>query len=258
IFGEQQKFKGQWWLMHNLLIPFGGKNDFKDINRNVCTKLLKKQNFDVFHPTFFDSYFLPYLDKKPFVLTIHDMIPELYPQYFQQDDFQIIGKQILAPKASAIIAVSETTKKDVVRILNVPEEKVFVIHHGCSMSPLTDNQRYFDDPYILYVGERFGYKNFSQFVTAAVTTLKRHEDLNIVCTGRPFSLAEKTLFSTLGISDRMHHFWADTDSQLYSLYHNAECFVYPSEYEGFGIPILEAYTADCPVLLNDASCFPEI
>ena len=61
-----------------------------------------------------------------------------------------------------------------------------------------------------------------------------------------------------GVEDRFYHRWIMSDNEMYSLYHNAICFVYPSEYEGFGIPILEAYQAECPVLLNNASCFPEI
>ena len=61
-----------------------------------------------------------------------------------------------------------------------------------------------------------------------------------------------------GVKDRFVSCWVKNDNVLYSLYHNALCFVYPSEYEGFGIPILEAFQADCPVLLNNASCFPEI
>ena len=66
------------------------------------------------------------------------------------------------------------------------------------------------------------------------------------------------MFANYNLNNRFIHYWASTDKELYSLYHHAFCFVYPSEYEGFGIPILEAYRAGCPVLLNNASCFPEI
>ena len=72
------------------------------------------------------------------------------------------------------------------------------------------------------------------------------------------NLKEKEMLKEYGVGDRLCHHWVTNDNELFSLYHHAKCFVYPSEYEGFGIPLLEAYQADCPVLLNNASCFPEI
>jgi glycosyltransferase involved in cell wall biosynthesis len=83
-------------------------------------------------------------------------------------------------------------------------------------------------------------------------------EVSVVCTGRLFNQEEEDLFSELGVRDRFIHYWVSSDENLFSLYHYALCFVYTSEYEGFGIPILEAYQAECPVLLNQRSCFPEI
>lgn len=227
---------------------------------NYSIRMLKGQQFDVFHPTYFSNYFLPYLKNKPFVLTIHDMIPELYPQQFQNDTFQIRMKRELAPLASAIVAVSESTKNDIVRILHVPEEKVHVVYHGCSFPNESDVQIPINqgNPYILFVGGRRGYKNFDGFLRHAVPFLRKHSEVSVVCTGTPFNETEKQLFSELGLLSRLVHYWVKTDEEFFSLYHQALCFVYPSEYEGFGIPILEAYQADCPVMLNRASCFPEI
>lgn len=79
---------------------------------------LKKGDFDIFHPTF-DDYFLPFLGKKPFVITVHDMIPEI----FSIDKHQVEQKLAIIPKATHIVAVSERTKQDLVRIMHVPEEK---------------------------------------------------------------------------------------------------------------------------------------
>lgn len=231
---------------------------YPNYNKNYAIWLLQKGGYDIFHPTFFDDYFLPYLNGKPFVLTIHDMIPEQYPQYFQRDDFQIRMKRKLVPLASAIIAVSETTKRDVVRILNVSEEKVHVIYHGCSFPKVDSSRPLVDGAYILYVGDRFGYKDFELFLKYVASVLKRHEELRVICTGQPFNDHEQQIMKQQGLQDRFIHYWVSTDEEFYALYHHAVCFVYTSEYEGFGIPILEAYQADCPVMLNDASCFPEI
>ena len=186
------------------------------------------------------------------------MIPELYPQFYRPDDIHIIMKRKLAPLAKAIIAVSENTKKDIIRFLNIPEEKVYVVYHGCSFSSLQSSHSPYSFPYLLYVGDRFGYKNFIPFVKQVSPVLKQHKGLRVICTGKPFEKEEIILFKELGVSNLFINTWVKTDAELYTLYHHAECFIYPSDYEGFGIPILEAYQADCPVLLNRASCFPEI
>ena len=88
--------------------------------------------------------------------------------------------------------------------------------------------------------------------------LRRHKDLKVVCTGNPFTPEEKYFIETMGMEKRFIQTFVKTDQEFLDLYNHAVCFVYPSEYEGFGIPILEAYKADCPVMLNEASCFPEI
>lgn len=233
-------------------------NSFINVNKNKTIKLLKQGNFDVFHPTYFEDYFLDYLNGKPFVLTIHDMIPELYPQFFNRDDLQIRMKQKLAPLASAVIAVSETTKQDILKFIDIPEEKIHVIYHGTNIISTTNDKPLFDFPYILYVGERHFYKRFNEWLKEAAVFLKQHIEVKVVCTGRPFSIEETSIMDNLGIRESFIQFFVTDDAKFYSLYHNAIAFVYTSEYEGFGIPILEAYQAGCPVLLNHASCFPEV
>ncbi len=229
-------------------------------NKQRSINLVKQGNYDIFHPTFFDHYFLDYLQEKPFVLTIHDMIPELYPQYFDaKNDFQINMKRKLAPLASAIIAVSNSTKQDIVNILNIPEEKIHVIYHGCKKTSITyTNNNITNGPYILYVGERGAYKNFIPWIKYVRIILEKYKEIKVLCTGKPFSKEECEYLTNYGIMDRFVQYFANTDEELQNLYRNAICFVYTSEYEGFGIPILEAYQAQCPVLLNNASCFPEI
>ena len=225
------------------------------INLFETESVLKKGDFDIFHPTFFDDYFLPFLGKKPFVITVHDMIPEI----FSIDKHQVEQKLAIIPKATHIVAVSERTKQDLVRIMHVPEEKVSVIYHGSDEEPYTPSTTApIAEEYILFVGTRYEYKNFKAFCKSCVGILKRHPQLKIVCTGVPFSPEEIQFFESLGIKERIVHKFVQTSQELLDLYHYAFTFVYPSKYEGFGIPILEAYKADCPVMLNRASCFPEI
>lgn len=225
------------------------------INRNEARSVIKNGDYDIFHPTFFDDYFLRLIGKKPFVITVHDMIPEI----FSMDAPQAQQKLAVIPKATHLIAVSEQTKKDLVRIMNVPEEMVSVVYHGADEEPyIPSSTAPIAEEYILYVGARYEYKNFTAFCKSCVGILKRHPQLKIVCTGVPFSPEEIQLFESLGIKKRMVHRFVQTRQELFDLYHYAITFVYPSKYEGFGIPILEAYKADCPVMLNRASCFPEI
>lgn len=246
--------KGRVFDLYNKLIG----RDYYNWNRQTSILALQRGDFDVFHPTFFQEYFVEHLGGKPFVLTIHDMIPELYPQFFREDDMQIVLKRKLAPLASAIAAVSERTKQDILRFIDVPEEKIHVIYHGANFMKPTDDCSLFAFPYILYVGDRWGYKRFKEWLVFVAPFLKRHGDVKVVCTGKPFREDELCVMEELGMKDSFVQYFVKEDKDFYTLYHNAIAFVYTSEYEGFGIPILEAYQADCPVLLNHASCFPEV
>ena len=247
-------FKGQGRL-YNLYTRLCPEHTSFGRNKFYAIETLKKGDFDIFHPTFFDDYFLPYLNDKPYVLTVHDMIPELF---FSKRDGQVRKKPWLCEKAAHIVAVSQKTKDDLIDILKIPEDKISVVYHGapdysCQIksSPLIEGR------YILYVGNRLGYKNFIPMIESLVPVLHNHEDIRVVCTGEEFSKKEKKIFRDVDLEKRIIHYRA-SDSDLQNLYAHALCFIYPSLYEGFGIPILEAYNAHCPVLLNNRSCFPEI
>lgn len=233
-------------------------NRMPKINKLESIERLEGGDFDIFHPTFFNPYFFKYLGNRPYVLTVHDMIPELFPQYYEHDNWQIQQKNMTIPRAAHLIAVSEQTKMDLCRIMGVKEEQVSVIYHGADETPYVPSANNRDYEYILYVGDRHFYKNFNIFAQSCVPILKRHKDLKVICTGKPFTEEEKAMFQSWGLSDRFVQHFVKTDQEMLDLYHYAVAFVYPSSYEGFGIPILEAYKAQCPVLLNHASCFPEI
>ena len=232
--------------------------DYWHINKVKSIERLEKGEYDVFHPTFFDDYFLDHLHGLPFVLTIHDMIPERYPEFFCENDNQILMKRKLAPLADAIVAVSETTKQDILRFIDVPEEKIHVVYHGANFMKPTNDASLFSFEYILYVGDRFGYKRFKEWLPHLKPFLMKHPNVMVLCTGIAFNDEELQLMASLGIADRFCHHFVKDDQEFYSIYHHAVAFIYTSEYEGFGIPILEAYQANCPVLLNNASCFPEV
>lgn len=231
-------------------------------NQRASCRALRRGAFDVFHPTLTDdAYFLELLaPDQPLVITIHDMIPALFPAHYPTHDAGVLAR--IAHRANRIITISENTRADVLRLLPVNPERVRVISHGYS-----DRQHPAGEPvlatpgrYVLFTGSRALYKNFGCLVEAlALLPAVVAQGLHLVCAGGgAFSAAERELLHRTGWSARAHQFGRVSDGQLNQLYREAQAFVFPSEYEGFGLPILEAYGQQCPVVLSDASCFPEI
>jgi glycosyltransferase involved in cell wall biosynthesis len=228
------------------------------LNEWASVRELEKQGFDVFHPTYYDPYFLDHLKRKPFVLTICDMIHEIYPEHFSPRDRTRERKAILARAATRIIAPSETTRADVVRYLDIDSAKIDVIHLANSLGGESEAVPV-PESYLLYVGGRGRrYKNFANFFGAFARLAAAFPALHLVCVGeRGFAPQELAAIRGHGLESRCRSVPA-TDRQLAFLYRRAAVFVYPSLYEGFGLPILEAFASNCPVALSDASCFPEI
>lgn len=251
LWGTKFRGKGKVYSLLSKLAPSMtslGRNKLESINQ------LKKGDFDIFHPTYFYDYFLPYLKGKPFVLTIYDMISE---KFFPQNDLQTINKRKMVKTAAHIIAISEKTKQDIVELLHVDPAKISVIHLAVPEVKNIITQPLINDKYILFVGHRFSYKNFIPMAESLSPILNRNRDIKLVCTGIPFTQEEIVKLRSLGIYDSVIHL-RPSDEELRNLYSHAMCFIFPSLYEGFGIPILEAYQSGCPVLLNNKSCFPEI
>jgi len=251
-------FKGKWRL-YQLKNRLCHPKTISESNKEKAIELLKNQDFDVFHPTYYNPYFLEYLGNKPFVLTIHDMIHEKYPEFYLGAG-EVRNKKLLAEKAAKIIAISESTKKDIIDIYGKEfESKIELVYHGSSLKAAHSNAVDFRakyGKYILFTGSRTAYKNFYSTVHFMADFL-RSNDMNLVCTGSKFSDEELKYFSDINLSDRIKHHFAKED-EIYALYNQAQCFIFPSYYEGFGIPVLEAFECGVPCILSDASCFREI
>ena len=258
-FMEGREFRGKWSL-HAARNKFRKPIDAEAVNKKVAIAALQRQDFDVFHPTYYDDYFLPFIGNKPFVLTVHDMIHEIYPEYFNLADRTSDRKRRLAQKADKILAVSEWTKKDLVQFFDIPAEKVEVIHLANSMGiAVAPPIRPFALPmrYVLFVGSRTVYKNFFFFINSMRALLAADLELQIICAGAEFNKNEHMFFEIQGLADRVHH-RAASDIELQLLYQQAQVFVFPSLYEGFGLPVLEAFSCGCPTVLGNAGSLPEI
>ena len=243
------------WIGNVLLAKKSRSNKW---NKQYSKYLIGKNNFDVFHPTYFNPYFLKRL-KKPLVVTVHDMIYEAMPEYFPSNDPLPYHKRLLMDRADKIIAISEITKADILKYSNVNEDKIEVIYHGIDLStPNHQNVANLPKNYILFVGDREKYKNFHLLAEAFKIVSLKYDDLKFVLAGGgPITYGDSEFLRRHSILDKTIQLSA-SDEQLNTLYKNAICFVYPSLYEGFGLPILEAFKNNCPVLLSNCSCFEEI
>ncbi len=233
-------------------------------NRGESIRLLQEQDFDIFHPTYYEPYFLPYLGKKPYVVTVYDMIHELFPQYFKSGDQTKVWKKQLIEHAGAVIAISENTRQDIIKFTKADPDRIQVIHlgnpfeHGSAPVGSCSDSPSFEKPYLLFVGGRPAYKNFDLFIESVAGMLRDREELHVVCAGwLPFSSRERKVFGELKISRKVHHAKIN-DTILKNLYQDARAFVFPSLYEGFGLPVLEAFSCGCPVVMSNASSLPEI
>jgi glycosyltransferase involved in cell wall biosynthesis len=234
-------------------------------NRRESLRMLRERDFDIFHPTYYNPYFLDHLGKAPYILTIYDMIHEQYPGEFDTRDPTSAGKKILAENAKVIIAISENTKADIVKFLDIDPGKIQVIPLASSFNPeiivrqkSVTRKRNLPGKYLLFIGNRFSYKNFAFLVEALFPVFKNNDDLHLICAGGgKFTGPEIELIRKMNMASRVHICPAD-DASLQQLYKNAFAFVFPSLYEGFGIPVLEAFSCGCPAILSNTSSLPEV
>lgn len=199
------------------------------------------------------------------VITLHDMIHEKFREHFHSNDKTIQNKKAAINRADHIICVSESTKRDAIEMLGIRPEKISVVHLGFHLmqdSNKLQSKKITDlniKPYLLYVGSRKGYKNFQRLLMAYAESSMLKSEFNLICFGGgKFNNQELSLFSKLNLTTMQVIQQSGNDEVLAKLYKNASIFVYPSLYEGFGIPPLEAMSYGCPVVCSNVSSIPEV
>ncbi len=229
----------------------------KLINRVYTFICVIIKQYDIIHPTWYAPY-IHIFCKKKIIITIHDMIHEIYGESNIKD---IMLKKRAIYESDAIIAISENTKNDILKIYpDIPRNKIKVIYHGTNHLPDSKKPERFDIPerYILFVGKRDGYKNAEVLIKAMAYVVQKRKDIILFMVGGgSFDKKELNMINTLKLENNVIQNNV-SDAELAYLYENAICFVYPSKYEGFGFPLLEAFDNNCPVISSNASCLPEI
>ena len=222
---------------------------------------------DIVHETYY--YPQPRAPRRaPVIVSVYDMTYERFPENFRHNDPIPGWKRKSVARADHVICISEHTRRDLLELCDVAPEKVSVTYLGFDSlaSLLIDEpaaqvrQRFCgsDRPYLLYVGSRTGCKNFPALIQAFAASTPLRSDFTLLCFGGgAFTPAEQDLIARAGLTERVR--WAaGPDAALASCYRHAAAFVYPSLYEGFGIPPLEAMSLDCPVVCSNASSIPEV
>ncbi|MFA6458027.1 MAG: glycosyltransferase family 1 protein [Patescibacteria group bacterium] len=238
-------------------------------------KILNSEDLNLMHFTHFNA---PILYHRKSIVTIHDLTLSKFPGKKMNKLVHRLAYNLVLRRAtshaSKIIAVSQNTKKDLMELLKINSDKIEVVWNGVGREfvpsfPTELSRRQLEQKfgirknYLLYVGVWRDHKNILGMLEAMAQVVARQKDFDgeIVITGRPNKFYAPEIFAKvrdLGLED--HFVFTDLvdDRDLLQLYQNARVFVFPSFYEGFGLPPLEAMACGVPVVASNASSIPEI
>ena len=232
---------------------------FRDFRRTI--RRLGEDGY-IYHSTYYNSRNLRCARKygMPTVVTVFDFISEKYPDPKPRYR-QILNEKIESLSlADRVISISHNTKKDLLEYSSTRPERVSVIPLASSFESITSDGDVSKprSQFILYVGKRDGYKNFSTLLHAFAHGSRMRTQLQLIAFGGgAFTEFEVKEISSLGVAEAVLNVQG-TDEELRNLYQNAKLFIYPSLYEGFGLPLLEAMSLGCPVLASNTSSIPEV
>jgi glycosyltransferase involved in cell wall biosynthesis len=225
-------------------------------NHALCLRCASKHPSAIIHQTYYSE--VQYPTSHPLVLTVADMIDQRFPEMSTAVPTSL--KRRNCERADRIIAISDATKKDLIELFEISSEKITVVHLADSLPKLArpKTQEPNSEKYLLYVGKRGDYKNFRRLLEAFAASpfLKRHFHL-VAFGGGTFSKNERRSMEQLKVTDQVRYATGD-DLALVGYYRNAMAMVYPSLYEGFGLPILEAMGQGCPVICSEYGSLREV
>ena len=233
-------------------------HEYKSIGRYFM-RVQPRRRLDVVHNTFYLPHGLAGYPGAKRVVTVHDMIPELMPKTRRRLDFVTLKKRYVM-SADHVICVSEFTREDLVRTYGQIKAPISVIHHGVGpeFQPGAARPAGLPAKYVLFVGNRGHYKDAGVLMRAFATIAKVETDLSLLFVGGGgFSSEEQGMLHDLGIQARVAQI-SLPDDQMPGAYGNALMCVFPSRFEGFGLPALEAMACGTPTILARATSLPEV
>jgi glycosyltransferase involved in cell wall biosynthesis len=219
----------------------------------------RKGHVDLVHNTFYLPWGFRDYPQAPRVMTIHDMIPEIFPETRRRLD-KLTLKHRYFMRADHIICVSEATRRDLQRIYGETETEITVVHHGVDevFRQVENRVPNVPEEYILFVGHRGAYKDAATLISAYAKLISQEAVPHLLFVGGgAFTREELSVFRNLGISELVHQV-SLSESEMPSVYSHARMLVFPSRYEGFGLPALEGMACGTPVILADSSALPEV
>jgi glycosyltransferase involved in cell wall biosynthesis len=233
------------------------------------TKNANQLNLDLYHGLSNEIPLNSHLMKAKKLITVHDLIFMRFPEFYNAADrkmYTIKTKKSCA-LADGIVAVSEQTKNDLIEFLDVPKEKIHVIYQTCDENFFHDNEyttnnnspeKLLPDNYILYVGTIEQRKNLLALVRA-IHELDKTMQVTLVVVGKETSYSKEVVayVERFGLERRVVFMKSVNNALMPLIYRKAKAFIYPSIYEGFGIPIIEALVSKVPVITTRGGCFPE-
>jgi glycosyltransferase involved in cell wall biosynthesis len=243
-------------------------NTIRDLlNQQLSNLIVSMSAPKIIHETYYATTGIG-SNKAKRVITVYDMIHEKFSADIDPDNGNARIKEAAIKRADHIICISENTRTDLIEILGIDQSKVSTIHIACAPNQnLIDSTLLQQDvnlkaqlgqPYLLYVGKRDPYKNFLRLLEVYHRSDQLQQDFRLICFGGgKFSSSELEQINTFQLQSKVIQIPGD-DSTLAHLYRQAAVFVYPSLYEGFGIPPLEAMAFDCPVVCSNVSSIPEV
>ncbi len=232
-------------------------------------KQLNRDKIEIYHGLSHEIPFGKSRAKK--VVTIHDLIFKVYPETYKLVDRLIYDTKFkyACKKADVVVAISECTKQDIIRYYGIPEEKIKVIYQSCHPLFYTQqtaeqlesvrNRLQLPPEFLLYVGSVIERKNLL-LIAKALKELKGKTDIPLVVVGSGGAYLNKVkhFLQQEGLVNRVIWLTKLSDNtDLQALYQLAKIFIYPSIYEGFGIPLVEAMLSGTPVITSNVSCLPE-
>ncbi|MBL9138405.1 MAG: glycosyltransferase family 4 protein [Verrucomicrobiales bacterium] len=227
------RFKGRFWL-----------------SRKVAEYHLSSGRYHLYHPTYYRVFQHP--PGTRVALTVHDLVHELFPDLMTAGDPTVALRREALQRADVLLCVSECTRRDLLATYPLGDKPVVVTPLASGLRGQPTGRRFSQRPALLFVGPRGGYKNFALLRKAWLADESLRRDCALVCLG-----GEEDADDVRRLPGEVHRYRGD-DQLALDLYASSSVMVYPSRYEGFGLPILEAMQFGCPVVTTRGGSIPEV